>query len=51
MPKKYTIFSIENDDTVIKFEVDQAMYNAYQILTPQQKSNSGFKEITTIRTK
>ena len=37
MPKKYTIFSIENNDTVIKYEVDKAMYKAYQILTPLQK--------------
>ena len=37
MPKKYTIFSIENNDTVIKYEVDKAMYKAYRILTPLQK--------------
>ncbi len=37
MPKKITIFSIENNDTVINYEVDKAMYKPYQILTPLQK--------------
>ncbi len=37
MPKKYTIFSIENNETVINYEFDKAMYKAYQLLTPLQK--------------
>jgi hypothetical protein len=37
MPKTYTIFSINNNDTVINYEVDKAIYKAYQILTPLQK--------------
>ena len=42
----------KNNDTVINYEVDKAMYKAYQILTPlQKKSNSGFNEVTTIKTK
>jgi hypothetical protein len=37
--RKCIIFSIENNDTVINYEVDKAMYKAYQyqILTPLQK--------------
>ncbi len=34
---KYTIFSIENNDTVINYQVDRALYKAYQILTLLQK--------------
>ncbi len=37
MPKKFTIFSIENNDTVIKYEVDKAMYKSRQVFTPFQK--------------
>ncbi len=36
MPKKYTIFSIEKNNTMINYEVDKAIYKAYQILTPLQ---------------
>ncbi len=46
---KNTVFSIENNNTVINYDVDIAMYKAYQILTPLQKSrkdsNSGFNKL------
>jgi hypothetical protein len=54
MSKKYAIFSIENNDTVINYAVDKAMYKAYQILSNFshhcKESTSGFNKITIIRT-
>ncbi len=37
MPKTLTIFFIENNNTLLKYEVDKTMYNAYQILIPLQR--------------
>ena len=47
MPKKYTIFSIEHNNTVINYEVDKAIYKAYQILTPLQKK--AIQDLTTLQ--
>ena len=37
MPKKYTIFSIETNDSIINMEVNKSLYKAYQILSPLEK--------------
>jgi hypothetical protein len=37
MPKKYTIFSIETENSIVNMEVDKSLYNAYKVLSPMQK--------------
>ncbi len=37
MPKKYILFSVENDDTIINMEVDKALYKHFQTLDAVQK--------------
>ena len=37
MVKKYTIFTIETNDSVINMEVNKSLYKAYQILSPLEK--------------
>ncbi len=49
MPKQYTIFSIEKNDTVINYEVDKA--KSIKFWHDTKKINSGFDKVTTIKTK
>ena len=37
MPKKYTIFSFETENSILNMEVDKSLYNHYQILSSIQK--------------
>ena len=37
MPKKYNLFSVENNGTVLNMEVDKAVYKHFQTLNPLQK--------------
>ena len=37
MPKKYNLFSVENNGTVLNMEVDKAVYQHFQTLNPLQK--------------
>ena len=50
MVKKYTIFTIETNDSVINMEVNKSLYKAYQILSPlEKKAMQDFNDITTIK--
>ncbi len=51
MTKKYAIFSIETNDSIIHMEVNKSLYKAYQFITIRKKSNARFNDITTIKTK
>ena len=48
MPKKYTIFTIETNDSFINIEVNKSLYKAYQILSPLEKKAMQFLPLSPI---